>query len=148
MNIDKNVRIVAFSDVHGDLDALISCLRDCAKVISCKKNNNHLCQGQFCDVYKNYARDFDLTTVDDDCFITETIKEYKKSDDDIYTDDVVYNWMCCKKDGEYIKYPDDLGFKWKGGQTHVVIIGDLIDGYRDGRGVDHLIKKHSVIEIT
>lgn len=26
--------IFAFSDIHGDLDALISCLRDCAKVIS------------------------------------------------------------------------------------------------------------------
>ena len=26
-------RIVTFSDIHGDLDALIVCLRDCANVI-------------------------------------------------------------------------------------------------------------------
>ena len=26
-------RIVVFSDIHGDIDALIVCLRDCAKVI-------------------------------------------------------------------------------------------------------------------
>ena len=39
MKVDKNRRIIALSDVHGDIDALIVCLRDCAGVI--KKKAGH-----------------------------------------------------------------------------------------------------------
>lgn len=34
LHIDDKTRIIALSDIHGDIDALIIALRDCAQVIS------------------------------------------------------------------------------------------------------------------
>lgn len=38
LNVSPNTPIIALSYIHGDIDALIIALRDCAKVI--KSNNN------------------------------------------------------------------------------------------------------------
>ena len=37
--VSEKTRIIALSDIHGDIDALIIALRDCASVIS--KNSTH-----------------------------------------------------------------------------------------------------------
>jgi len=38
LDIDSSTRIISFSDIHGDIDALIIALRDCAKVIRSRSN--------------------------------------------------------------------------------------------------------------
>jgi hypothetical protein len=38
LDIDSSTRIISFSDIHGDMDALIIALRDCAKVIRPTRN--------------------------------------------------------------------------------------------------------------
>ena len=88
MNVSPDTRIIALSDIHGDIDALIIALRDCAKVISHPNP----------DILKKLLY-LDLN-------IQEEASEYK--------------------------YNEDLGFKWIGETTHIVIIGDSLDNKRDG----------------
>ena len=81
--LPPNIRIIAFSDIHADIHALIICLRDCAKVIKSTKS-------------------------------MEEIENFLNID-------------ICDEDNGYL---DDLGFEWIGENTHIVIIGDIIDGSR------------------
>ena len=40
MIVEENRRIIALSDIHADIQALIICLRDCAKVIRKKEGRS------------------------------------------------------------------------------------------------------------
>jgi hypothetical protein len=84
--------VFSFSDVHGDIHALIILLRDCAKVIS----------------KKDYGGGTNLDVVDPDIEHNLNI--------DISIDDNGYN--------------DTLGYSWCGGNSCVVICGDMIDPNR------------------
>ena len=54
LDIDPATRIISLSDIHGDIDALIIALRDCAKVIKSKNNiPEHTIKG-------NNKRDMDM----------------------------------------------------------------------------------------
>jgi hypothetical protein len=87
--------IVCLSDIHGDIDALITCLRDCASVI--KKTSTNL----------EDIRDPDLEK-----YLPLNLNDTKE-------------------------YVDDLNYKWIGGKTIVVIVGDILDTVRE----DHHKKK-------
>ncbi len=87
--LKPNSKIIALSDIHGDLQSLIISLRDCGKVIK-KKNNT-----------------FDPNKYDSDLEI-----ELEK---DLNEDST---------------YKSDLGYEWIGGETIVVICGDMIDPNR------------------
>lgn len=86
-------KIITFSDIHADMDALIISLRDCACVIR-KKN--------------------------------ESKKDSSKRDADL----VNLLPLDLNKTKEYV---DDLNYEWCGGNTIIVIIGDLLDGSREYR---------------
>lgn len=84
-------RIIALSDIHGDIHALIIALRDCAQVIK-KKECFNLINPLELDLETEKLLEMDLNVND--------------------------------------KYIDDLNYEWCGGNTHVVICGDILDGYR------------------
>jgi predicted MPP superfamily phosphohydrolase len=100
MIVDVNRRIIALSDIHCDLEAMIICLRDCTKVIKKKEQYN----------FNQYVPDDDL---------------YIQLNKNIW--DISYNV--------------DLGYEWCGGDTIVVIIGDLLDGTRK-----HSMKKNDSVD--
>lgn len=91
MIVDMNRRIIALSDIHADIHALIICLRDCCKVIRKKDEFN-----------------FDQSKPDDDLILNLNKNIWDTS------------------------YMLDLNYEWCGGDTIVVIVGDLIDGKRGG----------------
>ena len=99
--------IFAFSDIHGDIDALISCLRDCAKVIStppdwrtrAETTNPTRCLNEL-DQHGNRIGGFPIKD-DFDC------------------------WDC----------------RWIGGNSIVVITGDLIDNWRESISDNSTIEK-------
>jgi hypothetical protein len=99
-------RIIALSDIHGDIHALIIALRDCARVIKKKEKSIKLPETE-----KSLKLDLgtnELLKLDDE---TESLLEL---DLNVHND----------------KYRDDLDYEWCGGNTHVVICGDILDGLR------------------
>lgn len=94
----ESQRIIAFSDLHADLEALIICLRDCAKVI--KKQDKYM--------FTSNEQDTDL---------------YHQLN------------LSSIREKEYVRH---LHYNWVGGNTIIVIVGDLIDGARE----DDSAKKH------
>ena len=95
----RTQRVIALSDIHADLEALIVTLRDCAKVIR-KKNGFHA----------NLP----------DAFLYEQLNLESVHDP---------------------AYQPNLGYEWNGGDSVVVIVGDLIDGARES---DSVTKEDSV----
>ena len=93
MNISQDTPIIALSDIHGDIDALIIALRDCAKII--KSNNTNI-----------NKRDIEL--------------------DKILNLDLNDN-----ADATLFDLNHNLTFSWIGGNTHIVIVGDILDPRRD-----------------
>ena len=91
---DRINRIIALSDIHGDMHALIIAFRDCAQIIRKKPTVR-----------------INLDILDEDA---ERLLEMdlNKNEDD---------------------YKDDLNYEWCGGNTHVVICGDMIDPYRNSK---------------
>ena len=84
-------KVIALSDIHGDIQAFIIALRDCAKVITKKEGFE----------FTNDTYDINLEN--------ELIKNLNDVD---------------------INYIQDLNYNWIGGNTHVVICGDIIDPHR------------------
>ena len=89
---DPNInRIIALSDIHSDIHALIICLRDCAGVIK-----------------KKDGIPIDINKLDED---TQSFLEM--------------NLLTHNEE-----YVNDLNYKWIGGNTNIVICGDILDGKR------------------
>ena len=82
------IRIIALSDIHGDIHSLIIALRDCARVIKKKNGFNPL--------------------------------ELDHETEELLESDLNVNH----------NYIDDLNYEWCGGNTHIVICGDILDGFR------------------
>ena len=115
--IDSSIKVFSLSDIHGDIQNLIISLQDCAKVIRKKKKISFLKKAI------NKADDLILSLTSkkaDDLILSLTPK---KADEDMET--------MLKKDLNSINnYTDDLNYEWCGGNTHVVICGDMIDSYK------------------
>ena len=101
LDIDPSTRIISLSDIHGDMDALIIALRDCAKVIEPVSGIPSI---------GNNTRDPEL-----DRLLNLDLKELANMQD--------------------FDAHSELNFRWIGGNTHVVLVGDIIDPIRkDGYG--------------
>ena len=116
--IDSSIKVFSLSDIHGDIQNLIISLQDCAKVIRKKKKISFLKKAI------NKADDLILSLTSkkaDDLILSLTPK---KADEDMET--------MLKKDLNNIinNYTDDLNYEWCGGNTHVVICGDMINSYK------------------
>lgn len=98
--IKDGITIIALSDIHADIHALIIALRDCAKVIK--------------------KKDFIMFNPTEFNFPDEKFLEYDLNCD-LDSDGNI------KKDPFY---KDDLNYEWCGGETYVVICGDFLDGSR------------------
>jgi hypothetical protein len=96
MDIDPATKIVALSDVHGDIDALIIALRDCGQVIA--------------------------------------------HDDPQLLNDLLN--LDLNNDQEAARFigNEGLGFRWIGGTSHVVVIGDMLDNIRTGYTPEKIIR--------
>jgi hypothetical protein len=103
--IKKNImKIFSMSDIHGDIMSFIVNLRDCCEVIRKKREYS-----------------FDKFTMTDN----DTIYELNKTHEKIYSD--------INKNERYMgvdKYLDDLNYEWCGGNSVVVLCGDMIDNLR------------------
>ena len=109
--IDK---IYTFSDVHGDPDALIILLRDCARVIRKKIP---------VQVHSNVRKDLYENEYDPELYDHELNKFYTVNLDELgvnLLEDISSN----------LEYSYDWNYEWCGDKSYVVIIGDLIDLYR------------------
>lgn len=87
--LKPNIKIIALSDIHGDIQSLIICLRDCGEVIKKKSS------------FDKNSYDLDMETE-----LNKDLNDPK------------------------LNYAVDLGYKWIGSDTHVVICGDMIDPNR------------------
>jgi hypothetical protein len=115
--IPHNTPIYALSDIHADIDALIIALRDCAHVIKKKE--------EFYVRNKNYG----LTPTP---YFSETNIRLQAGDAFLeYL--LLLDLNDPANECEYNKYCD-LGYEWCGGNSHIVIIGDILDGLRPNRG--------------
>ena len=94
IDVPIGTRIIALSDLHGDLDALLIALRDCAKVIKCNLTLEELKEWLSMDISKF---------------------EYE-------CESMFYLKLRARKHNPI--------FEWCGGTTHIVIIGDILDGKR------------------
>jgi hypothetical protein len=97
LNIPADTRIIALSDIHGDIDALIIALRDCAKVIQPISNIPN-----------------EINQTDKDPLLVELLNL-------TITDNNTY---------DHFSRNANLNFNWIGTNTHVVIVGDIIDPLR------------------
>jgi len=119
MNIPSDTPIVALSDIHADIDALIICLRDCAKVIRKKENQN---------VIRPNGSEFIPILSIDSTKITE--KNIRHESGDQLLEYLLNLNLNEPYNDELYKNNVDLGYEWIGGPTHIVIIGDILDGLR------------------
>ena len=102
-DVPESTRIITLSDIHGDLEALLICLRDCAHVIR-RKERMHECIP--------------------DCTKTSCAGECAGPDEQVWA----YLAEDCSRDP--LSVPD-FGYEWvDGDETMVVIVGDLIDPVR------------------
>ena len=104
IDVPVGTRIIALSDLHGDLDALLIAFRDCAKVIKCNLTPEELKEWLSMDISKF---------------------EYE-------CESMFYLKLRASK--------HNPTFEWCGGTTHVVIIGDILDGKRIDT-IDKITKK-------
>ena len=100
LNVPQDTRIIALSDIHSDIDALIIALRDCAKVI--KSNNN--------------IPNFSIPN---------------GNQRDLQLDKLLKLDLNNNADATLFDLNHELTFSWIGGNTHIVIVGDIIDGKRE-----------------
>ena len=108
--IDPTIKVFSLSDIHGDIQSLIISLRDCAKVIRKKEKTIFLKRAI------NKADEIILSLT-------------QKGGESIYDEDME---TMLKKDlnSFILNYTNDLNYEWCGGNTHVVICGDMIDPLR------------------
>jgi len=113
LTIPKECPIIALSDIHADIDALIIALRDCAKVIT--KNPERYNRDKYgLERHSGFCHT-NIRLDAGDAFL-----EYLLNLDlNIPENEEIFNEHC------------DLGYVWSGGLSHVVIVGDILDGLRE-----------------
>jgi hypothetical protein len=117
-NISDVNKLCFFSDVHGDMMALIINLRDCAKVI--KKRDTFVFNQDTIDA--DLVRHMNVNM--NNLFISP--ENQTKLD---YTDPAIHAYFY-KNGEEILPYDFAMNYEWVGGDSHVVLVGDLIDNVR------------------
>ena len=117
-NINNVNKLCFFSDVHGDMMALIINLRDCAKVI--KKRDQFVFKQDMIDA--DLVRHMNVNL--NDLFISRENQE--KLD---YIDPSVHTYFY-KNGDDVLSYDFAMNYEWIGGDSHIVLIGDIIDNVR------------------
>ena len=121
---DDNINnIFAISDIHGDILPLLVMLRDCAKVIKKLKWTQE-------EMMDNFSREFDLE-----------LDESRGLD---VTNPTIGGYLNMQlyvrnENGDMIENPeyhDNLGYEWCGDSNHVVILGDMIDNWRESTNTE------------
>lgn len=151
-SVPDDTPIIALSDIHADMDALIITFRDCAKIIAKNKIATEL------DIKMKKsisAKRFDAKyAVDNAVYVYKYMNVDKLSYDDAINrrlseigpsvntpieldlirannnDILLEGFLNINLDVAGNMYNDDLGYDWIGTNTHVVIIGDILDGKR------------------
>ena len=116
-NINNVNNLCFFSDVHGDMMALIINLRDCAKVIKKRSEFNFSQDSIDSDLVRQMSVDLNKLTINNNKldYLDPSIHSYS------YNNNI---------NNEILSYDDGMNYEWVGGDTHVVLIGDLIDNAR------------------
>jgi hypothetical protein len=117
-NINNVNKLCFFSDVHGDMMALIINLRDCAKVI--KKRKEFEFNQDMIDA--DLVRHMNVNL--NDLFISQD--NQTKLD---YIEPSVHKFFY-KNGEEILPYDFAMNYEWIGEDSHIVLIGDLIDNVR------------------
>jgi len=107
--INKSRKVYAVSDIHGDLQAFIVALRDCAQVIRKKGKKIGFC-------FDKVDKDLDISNL-------KSFMNVKLTEDNFGGENKLD-----RHDTDEYKW--DLNYEWCGGDSIVVIIGDLIDMYK------------------
>jgi hypothetical protein len=150
-NVPKNTPIIALPDIHADIDALIISLRDCAKVIKIKNiamlldmNLRMSIAGEIIDIHyaiKHAAKIYN-SIINGNTYASALEKclsenSYTKSDPTNIeiirannNDILLESLLNLNLNTDENIFQADLGFEWCGDNTHVVIIGDILDGIR------------------
>lgn len=110
--IMPGTRIIALSDIHADMDALIICLRDCAKVIEKDSSVG--------------SRDLTVLRTATENIISSEVMKIRTILDDEYLERQLSLDLNTHED----LYDITLGYRWTGVNTQVVLVGDIIDGKR------------------
>ena len=117
-NINNVNKLVFFSDVHGDIMGLIINLRDCAKVI--KKVDKIMFNQDKMDMDLERQLNVNLN----DLFINKETKEKLN-----YLNPAEHKYFY-EDNSNILEYNDNLNYEWIGGDTHIVIVGDIMDNVR------------------
>lgn len=158
-SVPKNTPIITFSDIHADTDGLIISLRDCGKVIKKKKIteiiNNELIKSINEDqINLSYAVKYGATIYNymkngknyleslNQCLINFPLRQSENLDIDILRykskNILLESFLNLNLNTDESIYENDLGYEWCGNNSHIVIIGDILDGNRDGSSKKHL----------
>ncbi len=119
ITVEPDTPIIALSDIHADIDSLIIALRDCAQVIKKKTNQN---------VIKPDGTEFEPQLTLDQTRRTEENIRHESGDQ--LLEYLLSLDLNVPENDEIFNLNVDLGYEWIGGKSHVVIIGDILDGIR------------------
>jgi hypothetical protein len=121
-NIDNRAieKIYFISDIHGDMYSFIINLRDNAKVI--KKKRDYLFNHDVLDADLERQMNINLNKL---C-------QYKTNISDNILEPRIhqYSYIDENDDKIILDYNDDMNYEWIGGNSHIIIVGDIIDNYR------------------
>ena len=115
--INPNIKVLSLSDIHGDLQSLMVAMRDLGDLVIKIKS-----------LPKEYPiPKFDNKKKEKEYYLTH----YEDFSQDKYDDNMeqILQLDLNNKDDKDI-YKDDLNYEWCGGNTHLVICGDIIDPNR------------------
>jgi hypothetical protein len=112
ITIPEEYPIIALSDIHADIDALIIALRDCAKVITR-------------DPERYNGDTYGLDYHDGFCHTNIRLDA-----GDAFLEHLLNLDLNDPESNEFFDEHCDLGYMWIGGPSHVVIVGDILDGLR------------------
>jgi hypothetical protein len=118
--INATIKVFSLSDIHGDIQSFIIALRDLAEVIRKKK----------APIPINPIPIFNQSiekSKDEKIF---NLMHYTDFSNNKYDDNMEYILNLDLNTDEDI-YKADLNYEWCGGNTHVVICGDIIDPFRN-----------------
>ena len=113
--INNDIKVLSLSDIHGDLQSLMVVMRDLGDLVRKKKS---------------LPKEYPIPTFEDIKKEKEyNLTHYEDFSQDKY-DENMEQILLLDLNVDADIYIDDLNYEWCGGNTHVVICGDIIDPNR------------------